>query len=280
MKDNPLASRGQKTLPFIQKAVVRQFFRILDTMREHLGGHFVLPSMDLEKGKHLIRTPGGLQSMNIISESGLYKYIMRSEKDQAEPFQNWVTGEVLPTIRRTGRYEHQPLPAQVTPSLLMPELQAITFSLAQSIQALVGLGQHHAQEMSSVRQDVEALKVQQSIGTGYLSILGYARKHRLSIAVFHARILGNRAAKVCQTRDIPVGKVDEVEMRRQIDALEADIRRQTSGALTNKATDRIMKQALARSQQLIDIFQGETPTENKQQWLRNQLDDILRGMDL
>lgn len=39
---------------------------------------------------------------NIISESGLYKVILRSDKPEAKKFTRWVTHEVLPTIRRTG----------------------------------------------------------------------------------------------------------------------------------------------------------------------------------
>ena len=38
----------------------------------------------------------------IISESGLYAVILRSDKPQAKPFRKWVTSEVLPSIRRTG----------------------------------------------------------------------------------------------------------------------------------------------------------------------------------
>lgn len=40
----------------------------------------------------------------LISESGLYKLIMRSKKPEAKDFQNWVTKEVLPSIRKTGGY--------------------------------------------------------------------------------------------------------------------------------------------------------------------------------
>ena len=42
--------------------------------------------------------------VTLISESGLYKLIMRSDKPQAKPFQDWVTKEVLPSIRKTGAY--------------------------------------------------------------------------------------------------------------------------------------------------------------------------------
>lgn len=41
---------------------------------------------------------------NTVSEAGLYKLIMRSRKDNAKPFQRWVTHEVLPTIRKHGAY--------------------------------------------------------------------------------------------------------------------------------------------------------------------------------
>lgn len=57
-----------------------------------------------EKGMSLIHTPGGNQNMTIISESGLYKVILRSDKPEAKAFSRWVTHEVLPAIRKTGCY--------------------------------------------------------------------------------------------------------------------------------------------------------------------------------
>ncbi|ERJ97341.1 BRO family protein [Ruminococcus callidus ATCC 27760] len=59
---------------------------------------------DDEKGVYLVDTPGGVQNMTIISESGLYATIMRSDKPQAKPFRKWVTSEVLPAIRKHGMY--------------------------------------------------------------------------------------------------------------------------------------------------------------------------------
>jgi len=58
------------------------------------------------KGVNLINTPtqGGEQQMIFVNEKNLYKVIMRSDKPQAEPFQDWVCGEVLPSIRKTGSY--------------------------------------------------------------------------------------------------------------------------------------------------------------------------------
>lgn len=44
------------------------------------------------------------QAMTLISESGLYTLIMRSNKPEAKVFRKWVTSEVLPSIRKTGSY--------------------------------------------------------------------------------------------------------------------------------------------------------------------------------
>ncbi|SET08760.1 BRO family, N-terminal domain [Paracoccus homiensis] len=41
---------------------------------------------------------------NIISESGFYRLVMRSDKPEARAFQDWVTRHVLPAIRKDGAY--------------------------------------------------------------------------------------------------------------------------------------------------------------------------------
>ena len=53
---------------------------------------------------HLTDSLGRQQDMTIINESGLYNVILRSDKPEARPFRKWVTGEVLPSIRKTGGY--------------------------------------------------------------------------------------------------------------------------------------------------------------------------------
>jgi prophage antirepressor-like protein len=57
-----------------------------------------------EKGLHSMETPGGFQDQMIISEPGLYKLIGTSRKPRARRFDRWVRHEVLPTLRKTGRY--------------------------------------------------------------------------------------------------------------------------------------------------------------------------------
>lgn len=63
---------------------------------------------DDEKGIYNIDTPSGYaQPMRIMSESGLYKLVLKAEakgKPWMADFQNLVTKEVLPSIRKTGSF--------------------------------------------------------------------------------------------------------------------------------------------------------------------------------
>ena len=57
-----------------------------------------------DKGVDEMDTPGGVQNITVINESGLYSLILSSKLPNAKKFKRWVTSEVLPTIRKTGGY--------------------------------------------------------------------------------------------------------------------------------------------------------------------------------
>lgn len=59
---------------------------------------------DEDKGVSVLDTPGGTQKLVIINESGLYCLILGSKLPSAKKFKRWVTSEVLPAIRKTGKY--------------------------------------------------------------------------------------------------------------------------------------------------------------------------------
>lgn len=59
---------------------------------------------DDDKGVTKWNTPGGMQSLTIINESGLYSLILSSKLPSARKFKRWITAEVIPTIRKTGGY--------------------------------------------------------------------------------------------------------------------------------------------------------------------------------
>lgn len=67
--------------------------------------HQALENLDIdERGTCNVGTPSGNQDMIIVSEPGVYRLIFRSRKPEAERFKRWLAHEVLPEIRRTGRY--------------------------------------------------------------------------------------------------------------------------------------------------------------------------------
>lgn len=67
----------------------------------------------VQKGisKRYTPTNGGLQNLAYIDERNLYRLVMRSKLPSAEKFQDWVCGEVLPSIRKTGKYATNQLEA-------------------------------------------------------------------------------------------------------------------------------------------------------------------------
>lgn len=64
----------------------------------------------------------GRVSMQLVNESGLYNLIFRSRKAEAKAFRRWVTGEVLPSIRRTGGYQK---PQAAKPKAIGPKAAAL-----------------------------------------------------------------------------------------------------------------------------------------------------------
>ncbi|MEV4612289.1 Bro-N domain-containing protein [Kitasatospora sp. NPDC049258] len=67
--------------------------------------HRALAALDEdEKGRHTMTTLGGDQQVSVINEPGLYSLVLRSRKPQARAFKRWITHEVIPSIRRSGRY--------------------------------------------------------------------------------------------------------------------------------------------------------------------------------
>lgn len=63
----------------------------------HLGSDERI-SIHLSDGKR------GNPNKTVVSESGLYKLVMRSDKPDAKPFQDWITRTVLPAVRKDGSY--------------------------------------------------------------------------------------------------------------------------------------------------------------------------------
>lgn len=75
---------------------------------------------------------GRPQEMLIVNEAGLYTLALSSRKEQAKVFKRWVTHEVLPTIRKTGKY--------ATPSSQPPSYQSEVEDLRTYVELAESLG--------------------------------------------------------------------------------------------------------------------------------------------
>lgn len=87
-------------------------------------------------------TNGGNQKLIFINESNLYKVIFQSRKPEAEKFSDWVTSEVLPSIRQNGSYS---LPMSTSEQIAL--LAKGTVELEQKVQTV-------EQEVSSIKNDM------------------------------------------------------------------------------------------------------------------------------
>ena len=84
-----------------------------------------------EKGVHNVDTLGGNQEVTIISEPGCYRLVFTSRTEKAEAFKRWLAHDVLPALRRTGRYE---MPSATPAQSFGPEVPV--FGVASNMEAL------------------------------------------------------------------------------------------------------------------------------------------------
>ena len=114
-----------------------------------------------DKGVTKRDTPGGAQGMIIINESGLYSLILSSKMSSAKKFKQWVTSEVLPSIRKTGSYT---LTGSVTQDNIQSVLSALNalevkFNQYQNMLSQVcgKLGIHECLKADSIVDDTMPL---------------------------------------------------------------------------------------------------------------------------
>lgn len=83
---------------------------------------------------HTLQTAGGAQKVIIVSESGMYEVVIRSDKPEAAAFRRWITGTVLPEIRKTGSYG---APKELTEQQIVFQALTILKSKNEELEAKV-----------------------------------------------------------------------------------------------------------------------------------------------
>lgn len=88
--------------------------------------------------KRYTLTKGGKQQMIWINEAGLYALIFGSKLPSAEKFKDWVTHEVLPSIRKTGQYSVKEQ-KQLTTTVKVPALQICRLHVTKDLYVKAGI---------------------------------------------------------------------------------------------------------------------------------------------
>lgn len=73
---------------------------VTDALGFRMASDALRKTKDKYKGTAQVRTPGGVQEMITLTEKGMYRFIMRSDKPEAEDFQDWVF-DVIKSLRES-----------------------------------------------------------------------------------------------------------------------------------------------------------------------------------
>lgn len=170
----------------------------------------------LKQREKLIQTlfvSGQNRDVLCVSESGLYRILMRSNKPQAEPFQDWIAEEVIPSIRKTGRYAVRDQVQAISPlDLFEQSLNAIKANTHQVKQLQSSLhilesnqdelrlkAVEHDRHLDGVDAELDRLKDPDG---HYFTIIGYGMLLGLRVSRKEASKLGRTASMYCKANGL------------------------------------------------------------------------------
>jgi prophage antirepressor-like protein len=135
----------------------------------------------------------------MINESGLYRLIFRSNKPEAEQFRKWVTSEVLPSIRKTGRY----IAKDLTPAeIILVQAQRLV-EQERRVKAV-------EEAQAAQEQRLHNLEIRVQSEPEHFSIIGYCRLRGLPVPSRNeAQSLGQRAVKLSRLMGQSTGKTTD-----------------------------------------------------------------------
>lgn len=156
---------------------------------------------DDEKGMNSIHTLGGQQQVAVVNETGLYTLVLGSRKPEAKRFKRWITHEVLPSIRKTGKYDIA-APAPTKFEIMRNMLDAWEAHETQLVQ--------HDRQIGSLNTHVATLEHRVDLfgaDTDYRTVRAHLRESGVRMGEKDARAVGVKAASLCRARDILIGDV-------------------------------------------------------------------------
>ena len=142
---------------------------------------------------------------NFINESGLYALIVRSDKKEAKPFRKWITSEVIPAIRKTGKYEEKKKTLTQAELILqqaqwMVEAESRINNIENNV---IGL----ANTIEDNDKSIKRLENNQrrTVTSNHLTVIAYANIKGIKPKSYHAPSIGKKATKICREKDLLIG---------------------------------------------------------------------------
>ena len=157
-----------------------------------------------EKAKFDLGLKNG-ELTNFTNESGLYTLILRSDKPEAKPFRKWITSEVIPAIRKTGKYEEKPM---TSAQYLLQQAQWMVEAENRMNNIENNVAQTN-QSIGNMKKDITRIEhnERRTVTSNHLTVIAYANMKGIKPNTYNSSVMGRKATKVCRTRGLLTGTV-------------------------------------------------------------------------
>lgn len=157
-----------------------------------------------EKAKFDLGLKNG-ELTNFTNESGLYTLILRSDKPEAKPFRKWITSEVIPAIRKTGKYEEKPM---TSAQYLLQQAQWMVEAENRMSNIENNVAQT-SQSIGNIKKDITRIEhnERRTVTSNHLTVIAYANMKGIKPNTYNSSVMGRKATKVCRTRGLLTGTV-------------------------------------------------------------------------
>lgn len=138
--------------------------------------------------------------MTFINEPNLYRTIFQSRKPEAEAFQDWITEEVIPTIRKTGQYHIKP---PTILEVIKNQIQALE-EITQEQEKIKFTQREHTKEIARLENNVR-----RTVCSNNLTVIAYCNMKGIRPNSYNSSVIGRKATKMCrlENREREIGKV-------------------------------------------------------------------------
>ena len=142
---------------------------------------------------------------NFINESGLYTLILRSDKKEAKPFRKWITSEVIPAIRKTGKYEEKKKPLTQAELILqqaqwMVEAESRINNIENNVIGIANTVENNDKSIKRLENNQR-----RTVTSNHLTVIAYANIKGIKPKSYHAPSIGKKATKICREKDLLIG---------------------------------------------------------------------------